>query len=192
MAEHRAGAVNRTCAEGPLAAGRGSRLRRQGPDRIPSSGASVHQRRDRLSTMLDANRALRLIEGRMRELEDQMGQPAISNDETAFERSAAHARAQEAFEQMDGYRYESGCRQALQAVGSKTRLRPPRRCVVRWAEEDVGPRTPSRAPLRCPLLDEPGITTSTWPARRASSASSRSFRAPSSLSPTTAICLTKQ
>ncbi len=107
-------------AEGPLAAGRGLSSGSDGRALIGylaqepafTKGETVW------STMLDANRALRLIEGRMRELEDQMGQPAISNDETAFERVlAAHARAQEAFEQMDGYRYESGCRQALQAVG---------------------------------------------------------------------------
>ena len=62
--------------------------------------------------MLGANAELQTIERRMRALEAQMGDPA------AFERAlAAHTRAQEQFERLDGYRYESRCRQALQDVG---------------------------------------------------------------------------
>jgi ATP-binding cassette, subfamily F, member 3 len=62
--------------------------------------------------VLGANAELQAIERRMRELEARMGDP----DE--FERAlAAHTRAQEHFERLDGYRYESRCRQALQDVG---------------------------------------------------------------------------
>lgn len=69
-------------------------------------------------TVVSANAKLHAIEAKMRRLEAQMGDPAITSDERAFERVlAAHARAQEAFERGDGYRYESRCRQALQTVG---------------------------------------------------------------------------
>lgn len=69
-------------------------------------------------TVVSADAKLHAIEAKMRRLEAQMGDPAITNDERAFERVlAAHARAQEAFERGDGYRYESRCRQALQTVG---------------------------------------------------------------------------
>jgi ATP-binding cassette, subfamily F, member 3 len=62
--------------------------------------------------VLGANAELQAIERHMRELEAQMADP------DAFERAlAAHTRAQERFEGLDGYRYESRCRQALQDVG---------------------------------------------------------------------------
>ncbi len=67
---------------------------------------------------LSANAELHRIEADMKRLEMQMGDPAVYNDVEKFERVlAAHARAQEAFERRDGYRYESRVKQALQTVG---------------------------------------------------------------------------
>ena len=72
--------------------------------------------------VLGADRRLQRIESHMRSLEAQMGRPEVSGDPAAFERTlAAHAREQELFEQLGGYRYESLCRQALQAVGFEDR-----------------------------------------------------------------------
>ncbi|MGC9394786.1 MAG: ribosomal protection-like ABC-F family protein [Anaerolineae bacterium] len=67
---------------------------------------------------LSANTDIHRLEAEMRRLETRMGDPAVHNDEHEFARVlAAHARAQEAFERMDGYRYESSVKQALQTVG---------------------------------------------------------------------------
>jgi len=67
---------------------------------------------------LSTNRDLHRLESEMRRLEARMGDPAVLSDERAFERVlAAHARAQEDFEQHDGYRYESLVKQSLQTVG---------------------------------------------------------------------------
>lgn len=69
-------------------------------------------------TMLGANAELQHIEAQLRRLETRMGNPAVYNDAQALEKTlAAHAHAQESFENLDGYRYESRCRQALQTVG---------------------------------------------------------------------------
>ncbi|MBN1250114.1 MAG: ABC-F family ATP-binding cassette domain-containing protein [Anaerolineae bacterium] len=69
-------------------------------------------------TVLSANTDLHAVETRMRMLEARMGDPEVLSDASAFERVLAqHARAQEAFEELEGYRYESRCRQALQTVG---------------------------------------------------------------------------
>lgn len=68
--------------------------------------------------VLSANTTLEHLEAEMRRLELQMADPAIYTDATALARVlAAHARAQAAFEEQDGYRYASRCEQALQAVG---------------------------------------------------------------------------
>ena len=68
--------------------------------------------------VLNANADIHRIEAEMRRLEARMGDPAVYNDEREFARVlAAHARAQEAFERLDGYRYESSVKQALQTVG---------------------------------------------------------------------------
>ena len=68
--------------------------------------------------LLSANGALRAIEAELRALELRMADPQVYSDETGLARVlAAHGRAQERFEQLDGYRYESRCEQALQTVG---------------------------------------------------------------------------
>ncbi|MFP4344704.1 MAG: ribosomal protection-like ABC-F family protein [Anaerolineales bacterium] len=68
--------------------------------------------------VLSADRQLHHLEGELRRLETRMAEPQIYEDTPAFERVlAAHSRAQEAYERLDGYRYESRCRQALQSVG---------------------------------------------------------------------------
>lgn len=67
---------------------------------------------------LSANADIHRLEAEMRRLEARMGDPAVYGDEREFTRVlAAHTRAQEAFEQADGYRYESSVKQALQTVG---------------------------------------------------------------------------
>jgi len=67
---------------------------------------------------LSANADIQRLEAEMRRLEARMGDPAVYEDEREFARVlAAHTRAQEAFEQLDGYRYESYAKQALQTVG---------------------------------------------------------------------------
>ncbi|MFN2108201.1 MAG: ABC-F family ATP-binding cassette domain-containing protein, partial [Anaerolineae bacterium] len=67
---------------------------------------------------LSANSDIHRLEAEMRRLETRMGDPATYNDEREFARVlAVHARAQEDFERMDGYRYESSVKQALQTVG---------------------------------------------------------------------------
>jgi len=67
---------------------------------------------------LSANADIHRLEAEMRRLETRMGDPAVYEDEREFARVlAAHARAQEAYEQLDGYRYESSVKQALQTVG---------------------------------------------------------------------------
>ncbi|MBN1260194.1 MAG: ABC-F family ATP-binding cassette domain-containing protein [Anaerolineae bacterium] len=68
--------------------------------------------------ILGANAGLQAIEAEMRRLEAHMADPDIYGNEIQLERVlAAHGRAQAAFEEHDGYRYESRCRQALQSVG---------------------------------------------------------------------------
>ena len=65
-----------------------------------------------------ASTELHHLEAEMRRLEARMGDPAVYNDALEFKRVlAAHARAQEAFEQRNGYRYESLTKQALQTTG---------------------------------------------------------------------------
>ncbi len=67
---------------------------------------------------LSANADIHRLEAEMRRLEARMGDPAVYADEREFARVlAAHTRAQEAYEQLDGYRYESSVKQALQTVG---------------------------------------------------------------------------
>jgi ATP-binding cassette subfamily F protein 3 len=67
---------------------------------------------------LSANTDIHRLEAEMRRLETRMGDPAVYEDEHEFARVlAAHTRAQEDFERMDGYRYESSVKQALQTVG---------------------------------------------------------------------------
>lgn len=67
---------------------------------------------------LSTHAELRGIEAELRRLEARLADPEVYGDEVAFKRAlAAHARAQERFETLDGYRYESRCAQALQAVG---------------------------------------------------------------------------
>jgi ATP-binding cassette subfamily F protein 3 len=68
--------------------------------------------------VLGADAEIQRIEAQMRRLESRMADPDVYNHAASFERTlAAHARAQEAFEQLEGYRYESRCRQALQTAG---------------------------------------------------------------------------
>ena len=67
---------------------------------------------------LSANADIHRLEAEMRRLEARMSDPAVYADEREFARVlAAHTRAQETYEQLDGYRYESSVKQALQTVG---------------------------------------------------------------------------
>lgn len=67
---------------------------------------------------LSANADIHRLEAEMRRLEARMSDPAVYENEREFARVlAAHTRAQEAYEQLDGYRYESSVKQALQTVG---------------------------------------------------------------------------
>jgi ATP-binding cassette subfamily F protein 3 len=118
---------------GPNGAGKSTLLKLIVGELIPDSGLIVrhHVRIGYLAqepeftpgatiwtAVLESNHSLRDIENTMRRLEGQMGDPDIYNDERAFARVLSrHARAQSDFEKMDGYRYESRCRQALQTVG---------------------------------------------------------------------------
>ncbi len=57
-------------------------------------------------------------EAELRRLEARMADPAVYGDTLALERVlAAHARAEAEFERLDGYRYESRAREALQLLG---------------------------------------------------------------------------
>jgi ATP-binding cassette subfamily F protein 3 len=72
--------------------------------------------------VLSADTRIHHIQAEMQRLEAKMGHPDVYGDEGAFARVlAAHARAQDTFERMNGYRYESLCRQSLQAVGFEDR-----------------------------------------------------------------------
>ncbi len=67
---------------------------------------------------LSASAALLQAEAELRRLERRMGDPAVAGDAVALDKvMKAYARAQEFFEQLDGYRYESRVREALQSVG---------------------------------------------------------------------------
>ncbi len=67
---------------------------------------------------LSTNAELRALEAELRRLEERMAAAETYSDSAAFDRVlTAHARAQERFEALDGYRYESRCRQALQTAG---------------------------------------------------------------------------
>lgn len=69
-------------------------------------------------TVLSADARIHRVEGEMRALEARMARPEVYDDADVLARTlAAHARSQELFEKLDGYRYESCCRQALQTVG---------------------------------------------------------------------------
>ncbi|MDX9955905.1 MAG: ABC-F family ATP-binding cassette domain-containing protein [Anaerolineae bacterium] len=68
--------------------------------------------------VVSANVTLERLEVEMRRLESRMADPEVYGNEVALARVlAAHARAQAAFEEQDGYRYESRCEQVLQSVG---------------------------------------------------------------------------
>jgi ATP-binding cassette subfamily F protein 3 len=57
-------------------------------------------------------------EAELRRLEARMSEPAVYGDAASFERTlAAYGRAQAAFEELDGYAYESRVREALQTLG---------------------------------------------------------------------------
>ncbi len=67
---------------------------------------------------LSASTELRRLEAELRRLEARMGEPAVYDNPDKLERVlAAHARAQGAFERLDGYRYESRVREALTTLG---------------------------------------------------------------------------
>jgi ATP-binding cassette subfamily F protein 3 len=123
---------------GPNGAGKSTLLRLVKGELWPDSGSVTRYkgirigylaqapRLDEESTVWDevlgANPELRQIETEMRRLEARMADPHVCNDERAFARVLkAHTRAQERFEQREGYRYESRCQWALQAVGFKQR-----------------------------------------------------------------------
>ncbi|MGD8399288.1 MAG: ABC-F family ATP-binding cassette domain-containing protein, partial [Anaerolineae bacterium] len=58
------------------------------------------------------------VQDMLHHLEARMGDPTVYEDESALARVlAAHARAQDEFERLDGYRYENRAREALQTLG---------------------------------------------------------------------------
>ena len=68
--------------------------------------------------MMSAAKDLVRVEAELRQLEGRMADPKVYADEAALDRVlAAHARAQARFEELDGYRYESRARDALQTLG---------------------------------------------------------------------------
>jgi ATP-binding cassette subfamily F protein 3 len=68
--------------------------------------------------VLSAATELTQVEADLRRLEAQMADPAVYGDKSKLERVlAAHARAQSAFERLDGYRYESHAREVLRSLG---------------------------------------------------------------------------
>ncbi len=68
--------------------------------------------------VLSASTALVRVEADLRRLEARMADPQIYGDEAALERVlAAHARAQDEFERLDGYRHDSRAREALRTLG---------------------------------------------------------------------------
>ena len=68
--------------------------------------------------MMHANADLVRLESELRRLEARMADPQVHGDEAALGRVlAAHARAQAAFERLDGYRYESRVREVLHTLG---------------------------------------------------------------------------
>ena len=70
--------------------------------------------------MMSAAKNLVRVEAELRRLEGRMADPGVYADEAALGRVlAAHARAQARFEELDGYRYESRARDALQTLGLK-------------------------------------------------------------------------
>ena len=70
--------------------------------------------------LMSAAKDLVHVEAELRRLEGRMADPQVYADEGALGRVlAAHARAQARFEELDGYRYESRARDALQTLGLK-------------------------------------------------------------------------
>ncbi len=101
--------------------------------------------------VLGANAELQAVERRMRKLEAQMADP------DAFERAlAAHTHAQEEFERLDGYRYESRCRQALQDVGfEEAHFHLPTRVLSGGQKKMLGLARLLAIQCNLLLLDEP-------------------------------------
>ena len=72
--------------------------------------------------LMSAAKDLVHVEAELRRLEARMADPEVYADEAALGRVlAAHARAQARFEELDGYRYESHARDALQTLGLNER-----------------------------------------------------------------------
>ena len=70
--------------------------------------------------LMSAAKDLVHVEAELRRLEGRMADPQVYADEGALGRVlAAHARAQARFEELDGYRYESRARDALQTLRLK-------------------------------------------------------------------------
>jgi ATP-binding cassette, subfamily F, member 3 len=68
--------------------------------------------------VLSASDAVVQTLAELRRLEARMADPAVYNDDAALARVlAAHGRAQDEFERLDGYRYENRAREALQTLG---------------------------------------------------------------------------
>ena len=68
--------------------------------------------------VMGASEALVGVEAELRRLEARMADPEVYGDEDVLGRVlAAHARAQAAFEELDGYRYENRAREALRTLG---------------------------------------------------------------------------
>jgi ATP-binding cassette subfamily F protein 3 len=68
--------------------------------------------------VMGASEALVGVEAELRRLEARMADPEVYGGELSLGRVlAAHARAQAAFEELDGYRYENRAREALRTLG---------------------------------------------------------------------------
>jgi ATP-binding cassette subfamily F protein 3 len=68
--------------------------------------------------MMGASEDLVRAESELHRLEARLADPQVYGDDSALERTLdAHGRAQAEFEKLDGYRYESQAREALQILG---------------------------------------------------------------------------
>jgi ATP-binding cassette subfamily F protein 3 len=116
---------------------------------------------------LSANAELHRLEAEMRRLEARLGDPAVYNDERQLARAmAALTRAQEEFEQRDGYRYETASSRRSKTSASPKAISSCRSaCFPAASRRCWGWRSCWRCSAICCLLDE-RTTTSIWRARR--------------------------